>query len=82
VVSNRGSVLRLLYWQWRYTLLFVLTGALAPVVHDVLDWRWMKLPLAPLAILGSTIGIFVSFRTNQIPSRCSGTACPSRSSRR
>lgn len=69
MVSNRGSVLRLLYWQWRYTLLFVLTGALAPIVHDVLEWRWMKLPLAPLAILGSTIGIFVSFRTNQAYAR-------------
>lgn len=69
MVSNRGSVLRLLYWQWRYSLLFTFTGALAPIVHNVLDWHWMKLPVVPLTILGSTLGIFVSFRTNQAYAR-------------
>lgn len=69
MVSNRGSVLRLLFWQWRYTLSYALTGALAPLVHVTLGWHWMKLPMAPLAILGSTIGIFVSFRTNQAYAR-------------
>ncbi|MBX3251787.1 MAG: hypothetical protein KF901_31705 [Myxococcales bacterium] len=69
MVSNRGSVLRLLFWQWRYSVLFAFAGALAPAVHRVLGWHWMTLPLPPLVILGSTIGIFVSFRTNQAYAR-------------
>jgi hypothetical protein len=54
MVSNRGSVLRLLYRQWRYTLLFTLTGSLAPLVHHTLGWHWMKLPMAPLAIISTS----------------------------
>jgi hypothetical protein len=59
MLSKRGSVLRLLHWQWRCTLRFPRTGALAPLVHHALGWHWMKLPMAPLAVLGSASGISV-----------------------
>jgi ion channel-forming bestrophin family protein len=69
MVSNRGSVLGLLTWQWRNSLLFVGAGALTPFLHEVLGWNWMRLPMPPVVILGSTIGIFVSFRTNSAYAR-------------
>lgn len=64
MVSNRGSVLRLLLWQWRHVCLFLLAGVVSYVMHDVLHLAWWRLPLQPLAIVGAALGIFVSFRTN------------------
>lgn len=63
MVHNRGSVLSLLAWQWRNTLIFA--GAALAVVamheHWALEWT---LPIVPVSVLGGAIGIFASFRTN------------------
>lgn len=63
MVSNRGSVLRLLMWQWRLTLILTLSGVGTYVFHHVLGYGW-TLPTMPLAVVGAALGIFVSFRTN------------------
>ncbi len=67
MVSTRGSVLRLLAWQWKYVVMFTLAGALAVLVNQ--RWPEVKLPAMPLGIVGGALGIFVSFRTNQAYSR-------------
>ena len=64
MVSNRGSVWRLLQWQWRRALLFSFAAALVVVVHHHLFVFDLKLPALPVAVVGGAIGIFVSFRTN------------------
>lgn len=69
MVSNRGSVFRLLYWQWRLATLFVVAGLLAPAAHELLELRWLALPALPLGVAGGALGIFVSFRTNSAYAR-------------
>lgn len=64
MVSNRGSLFGLLAWQWRNSLLFLVTGALAHVLHAVPQWTRLALPATPIAVIGGAIGIFVSFRSN------------------
>jgi ion channel-forming bestrophin family protein len=68
MVSNRGSVLRLLAWQWRSVGLFILTASVVFVIHT-----WFmpgaKLPALPLGVVGGALGIFVSFRTNSAYAR-------------
>lgn len=64
IVTNRGSVLRLLMWQWRNTLLFIGASSLVVLLHTVVGLRWLVLPTVPVAVIGGAIGIFVSFRTN------------------
>jgi putative membrane protein len=64
IVSNQGSVFRLLAWQWRNSLLFVVTGLLAQFLHVVPRWTHLHLPATPIAVVGGAIGIFVSFRSN------------------
>ncbi len=64
MVSNRGSVARLLYWQWRLALVFFAGGTLPLVAHELLGLRWLHLPATPLGVAGGALGIFVSFRTN------------------
>ena len=64
MVSNQGSVWRLLYWQWRRAVAFSAAAAAVVIAHDYLYIDALQLPALPLAVVGGAIGIFVSFRTN------------------
>ncbi len=64
MVSNRGSVLRLLMWQWRNTVLFVSASSAVVLLDSVFGLDWLALPTVPVAVIGGALGIFVSFRTN------------------
>lgn len=65
MVSNRGSVLRLLTWQWRAVAVSSAGGLLAALVWQFLPaLHVLWLPTAPLTVVGAALGIFVSFRTN------------------
>ena len=68
MVSNRGSVLRLLYWQWRTVA--ILTSIAAVVVESRMRFAPdFTLPGLPIAVMGGAVGIFVSFRTNSAYAR-------------
>lgn len=69
MVSNRGSVFRLLFWQWKLATLFVVAGLSATAAHELLELRWLALPPLPLGVAGGALGIFVSFRTNSAYAR-------------
>jgi len=65
MVSNNGSVLRLMQWQWRAVVLFVAAGIFAALVWTFVPaLHWLVIPMSPLAVVGAAMGIFVSFRTN------------------
>lgn len=64
MVSNRSSFLGVLAWQWRYTLLFLVAGVLAWLIHDVWGLKWLVLPSVPATVIGAALGIFASFRAN------------------
>jgi putative membrane protein len=64
LVSNNGSMTRILWWQWKNVALYLGFGALAFVVHEVLGHSHVKLPTTPASILGAALGIFASFRTS------------------
>ena len=64
MVANRGSVLRLLHWQWRNVALFTATSTVVAIAHEVLDLHWLTIPAFPVVVIGTALGIFVSFRTN------------------
>ncbi|MCA9717146.1 MAG: hypothetical protein H6713_01170 [Myxococcales bacterium] len=65
MLHTRGSVLRLLQWQWKLTTVFVLSATAVFLAHELLGWSWATLPPMPLIVVGGAMGIFVSFRTNQ-----------------
>jgi len=68
IVSNRGSVLGLLSWQWRNVVLFIATASAVAFVHAHV-WPQAKIPQLPLAVVGGALGIFVAFRTNSAYAR-------------
>ncbi|HVH99530.1 MAG TPA: bestrophin family ion channel [Enhygromyxa sp.] len=65
-VTYRGSVIGLLTWQWRALLLFTIASTTVVVLEHFVPAvvRAIELPVAPVAVVGGAIGIFVSFRTN------------------
>lgn len=64
IVTSKRSMLRLIAWQWRPTLFFLLAGATAYFVHEQLTLGALVIPTAPVTVVGAAIGIFVSFRAN------------------
>ena len=64
IVGTGGSVTRLLWWQWKYTALFVGAAVVIVCLRELLHLDWLKLPALPLGVAGGALGIFVSFRTN------------------
>jgi putative membrane protein len=78
MVSNRSPVFGLLAWQWRNSLLFVATGALAQAIYLIPRWTHLSLPPTPIAVIGGAIGIFVSFRSNHGYAWPSAACFPSR----
>lgn len=63
MTSSRGSVFRLLAWQWKNVFLFVCFSTAVVLAHKFLCPE-LKLPALPLGVVGGAVGIFVSFRTN------------------
>lgn len=64
LVSNNGSMVRILAWQWRNVALYVGLGVLAFVIHELLGHTHVKLPSSAASVLGAALGIFASFRTS------------------
>lgn len=64
MVTTRGSVLRLLSWQWRKVLFFAFTAALVTVLHKLYAIHHVLIPTTPVLVVGAALGIFISFRTN------------------
>lgn len=68
MVANRGSVLRLVRWQWRSVLVLTLIAGVVVELRLRLAPTF-ALPPLPAAIIGGAVGIFVSFRTNSAYAR-------------
>ncbi len=64
IVSTRGSIFRVLLWQWRKVLLFTLSATATLTLHRLGGLDGFYLPSVPLVVVGAALGIFVSFRTN------------------
>lgn len=64
MATTRGSFIRVLAWQWRACLLFIGTGVIAFLMHDVLAFEHANLPALPSTVVGAALGIFASFRAN------------------
>jgi len=63
--SVRGNPIRLVRWQSQNVLFYLVAGLGAWLLIEPLGMSFLKLPVIPLTIVGSAIGIFASFRSNQ-----------------
>ncbi|MFT4978708.1 MAG: putative membrane protein [Myxococcota bacterium] len=56
---------RLVQWQLGNTTFYLGTGLVAWLLIGPMGMEFLQLPVIPLTIMGSAIGIFASFRSNQ-----------------
>jgi putative membrane protein len=63
-VTYQGTFVGLMAWQWRMVLLFLSTSCAVAATKQWAPQYLVMLPPLPLTVVGSAIGIFVSFRTN------------------
>lgn len=64
LVEFKGSIFGVVKWQWRSVVLFCASSIAVVLLHKLGHLDWLRLPSFPLTVVGSSIGIFVSFRTN------------------
>ena len=64
IVAERGSVIRLIWWQWRFAVMSLAAATIVTLAYELYGHDWFLLPTTPLAVVGAAMGIFVSFRTN------------------
>ena len=60
IVSFTG----ILFWNRKWILIFILIASFAYTLYHVFDYKWVKLPIVPVSILGGAIAIFLGFRNS------------------
>ncbi len=58
------SALGVVTYNWGRILAFALIAATAYVVHDVLEYEDVSLPVVPVTVVGGGLAIFLGFRNN------------------
>lgn len=53
-----------LIWTQREIYFFTLYAAIVTVAYDLLDIRWLQVPLAPVALIGTAVAFMVGFQNN------------------
>lgn len=53
-----------LYWNRLWLFIFLGVSTVAYVLHHLLEYDWVKLPIIPVSILGGAIAIFLGFRNS------------------
>jgi len=52
------------WWNKGWILFFLLCSTAAYVLHHILGYTWVKLPVVPVSILGGALAIFLGFRNS------------------
>lgn len=63
--SYRSDPTGLFRWQWRSLTYYTICALVAWVLIEPLGLQFLRLPVIPITVVGSAIGIFASFRSNQ-----------------
>jgi putative membrane protein len=53
-----------LKWTRREIIFFTVYATLVTILYDLLDVRWLQVPLAPVALIGTAVAFMVGFQNN------------------
>ncbi len=62
--KSRYSLLEMVVWTRRETLLFILHSALITGLYEIAGWRWLHIPWTPLALVGTAVAFLIGFQNN------------------
>ena len=63
-VQRRFPFKSVLIWTKREIIFFTLFASLFTALYEVLDIKWLQVPLAPVALIGTAVAFMVGFQNN------------------
>jgi putative membrane protein len=63
-VQRRFSFINVLRWTKREIIFFTIFSTLVTVLYEILNIRWLQVPLAPVALIGTAVAFMVGFQNN------------------
>jgi putative membrane protein len=62
--NKQYSLIRMIEWTWRETILFILIALVPLIIYEVLDQKWLHLPWLPIALVGTAVAFILGFQNN------------------
>lgn len=63
-VQRRFPFRSVLKWTQREIIFFTVFAALVTVLYELLNIKWLQVPLAPVALIGTAVAFMVGFQNN------------------
>ena len=63
-VQRRFSFKSVLQWTGREIIFFTIFTTLITALYEALDLKWLQVPLAPVALVGTAVAFMVGFQNN------------------
>jgi ion channel-forming bestrophin family protein len=63
-IQRRFSFKSVILWTRRELLFFTFFTTLITVLYELLDIKWLQVPLAPVALIGTAVAFMVGFQNN------------------
>ena len=63
-VQRRFSFKAVLQWTKREIIFFTVFSTLITVLYEILNIKWLQVPLAPVALVGTAVAFLVGFQNN------------------
>lgn len=63
-VQRRFSFKNVLIWTKREIIFFTIFATLVTVLYELIDIKWLQVPLAPVALIGTAVAFMVGFQNN------------------
>lgn len=63
-VQRRFSFKAVLIWTKREIIFFTIFVTLVTAIFEVLDVKWLQVPLAPVALVGTAVAFLIGFQNN------------------
>ncbi|MDC0100683.1 hypothetical protein OAI90_10375 [Crocinitomicaceae bacterium] len=63
-VQRRFPFKSVLMWTSREIIFFTVFSSIITTLYEVLDLKWLQVPLAPVALIGTAVAFMVGFQNN------------------
>ncbi len=63
-VQRRFPFKSVLLWTKREVIFFLVFVSLTTALYEVLNLKWLQVPLAPVALIGTAVAFMVGFQNN------------------
>ena len=63
-IQRRFPFKGLLNWTKRELIFFVVLATVTTVLYEVLEFRWLQVPLTPVGLIGTAVAFLIGFQNN------------------